>query len=161
MDTDQEDTRLSELRDALRNFTYDSSPPVRESLTSGGDACVWSDEFLGTLSTMSVSPLTTSQLQAIDLTGIQTLGSPWQINNVNLPTSNRISLQGQDADITINGESVASLLKDIRDRLNIIKVSEEMEAEWDELKELREKYESKLTECREKSQTWAAVKKAG
>ena len=56
---------------------------------------------------------------------------------------------------------MASLLKDIRDRLNIIKVSEEMEAEWDELKELREKYESKLTECREKSQTWAAVKKAG
>ena len=51
------------------------------------------------------------------------------------------------------------MLKEIRDRLNILQVSEEMEKEWDELRELREQYEAKLAECREKSQMWSTLKK--
>ena len=53
---------------------------------------------------------------------------------------------------------MVSMLRDIRDRLAILQVSEEMEAEWDELRELREQYEAKLTECREKSRAWQALK---
>ena len=75
--------------------------------------------------------------------------------------SAKITLTGDDADIEINGESVVGMLKEIRDRLNILKVSEEMEQEWDELRVLREQYEAKLVECREKSQAWAALKQAG
>lgn len=71
--------------------------------------------------------------------------------------SAKISLMGQDADIEINGESVVSMLREIRDRLNIIQVSETMEAEWDELRALREQYEAKLAECREKSRAWSAL----
>jgi hypothetical protein len=67
-------------------------------------------------------------------------------------------LQGDDADIEINGESVVGMLKEIRDRLRIIQVSESMEAEWNELRELREQYEAKLAECREKSKAWEALK---
>ena len=86
----------------------------------------------------------------------------WQDISVTTPTqSNRISLHGEDADIEINGESVVGMLKEIRDRLNILQVSEEMEAEWDELRVLREQYEAKLAECREKSRAWAALKQAG
>ena len=73
-------------------------------------------------------------------------------------SSGRITLNGADADIEINGESVVGMLKDIRDRLNILQVSEQMEAEWDELRVLREQYEAKLSECREKSRVWAALK---
>jgi hypothetical protein len=69
--------------------------------------------------------------------------------------------QGDDADIEINGESVVGMLREIRDRLNILQVSAEMEAEWDDLRALREQYESKLAECREKSRAWAALKQAG
>jgi len=72
--------------------------------------------------------------------------------------SNKISINGPDADIEINGESVVSMLRDIRDRLNMIQVSEEMEQEWDELRTLREKYEAKLIECREKSKMWNTLK---
>ena len=75
--------------------------------------------------------------------------------------SSKITLTGDDADIEINGESIVGMLKDIRDRLNILQVSEEMEAEWDELRVLREQYEAKLVECREKSRAWAALKQAG
>jgi len=75
--------------------------------------------------------------------------------------SAKITLTGDDADIEINGESVVGMLKDIRDRLNILQVSEEMEAEWDELRTLREQYEAKLAECREKSRAWKALQQSG
>jgi hypothetical protein len=77
--------------------------------------------------------------------------------NITTPPSAKITLTGDDADIEINGESVVGMLKEIRDRLNILQVSAEMEAEWDELRSLREQYESKLRECREKSQAWKAL----
>jgi hypothetical protein len=75
--------------------------------------------------------------------------------------SAKITLTGDDADIEINGDSVVGMLKEIRDRLNILQVSEEMEKEWDDLRTLREQYEAKLAECREKSRAWAALKQAG
>ena len=74
------------------------------------------------------------------------------------PSRSRLTLTGDDADIEINGESVVGVLREIRDRLGIIQVSEAMEAEWDELKQLREQYEAKLAECREKSEAWSALK---
>ena len=87
----------------------------------------------------------------------------WTFSDLSIasPPQAKISLQGDNADIEINGESVVGMLRDIRDRLNILQVSEEMEQEWDELRALREQYEAKLTECREKSRAWAALKQAG
>ena len=79
-------------------------------------------------------------------------------NTMQMAQSGRLTLTGDDADIEINGESVMSVLKEIRDRLGIIQVSEAMEAEWDELKQLREQYEAKLAECREKSSAWEVLK---
>lgn len=89
-----------------------------------------------------------------------TLGPVWSdsINTLGTSPSSKITLNGDNADIEINGESVVGMLKEIRDRLNIIQVSEIMEAEWDELRALREQYEAKLAECREKSRAWDALK---
>ena len=81
--------------------------------------------------------------------------------SITSPPQAKIQLQGDDADIEINGESVVGMLREIRDRLNILQVSTEMEAEWDELRVLREQYEAKLAECREKSRAWKALKQAG
>jgi hypothetical protein len=78
--------------------------------------------------------------------------------SITQPPQAKITLTGDDADIEINGESVVGMLKDIRDRLNILQVSVEMEQEWDELRVLREQYEAKLTECRQKSKIWKALK---
>jgi hypothetical protein len=75
--------------------------------------------------------------------------------------SGKLSLTGEQADIEINGESIVGMLKDIRDRLSILRVSEEMEAEWDDLADLRRQYEAKLAECREKSRAWAALQQVG
>jgi len=84
----------------------------------------------------------------------------WSFSDLSITQpSGKITLTGDDADIEINGESVVSMLKDIRDRLNILQVSQEMEQEWDELRAIREQYEAKLAECREKSRAWSALKK--
>ena len=87
------------------------------------------------------------------------LGPIWSdsINTLSAKPSAKISLNGDDADIEINGESMVGMLREIRDRLNIIQVSETMEAEWDELRALREQYEAKLAECREKSRAWTTL----
>jgi hypothetical protein len=82
-----------------------------------------------------------------------------QLNNVT--PSSRIKLQGDDADIEINGESIMGMLRDIRDRLAILRVSDAMEAEWEELRELRAQYEAKLMECEEKNRAWRALQQRG
>ena len=108
---------------------------------------------------------TIGNLDSIDLSS----GIDWSTLNSNITLgplmsdtiahpSSKITLTGDDADIEINGESVVGVLKEIRDRLGIIQVSEAMEAEWDELRELRQQYEAKLAECREKSEAWNALK---
>jgi hypothetical protein len=86
----------------------------------------------------------------------------WTITDSDLISpvnSGKLTLNGENADIEINGESVVGMLRDIRDRLNILQVSKEMEKEWDELRILREQYEAKLAECREKSKMWDTLKK--
>ena len=86
-----------------------------------------------------------------------TLGPVWS-DTLSVNPSSKITLNGDDADIEINGESIVGMLKEIRNRLNIIQVSETMESEWDELRALREQYEAKLAECREKNRAWDALK---
>ena len=84
----------------------------------------------------------------------------WTFSDLSItsPPQAKIELRGEDADIEINGESVVGMLREIRDRLNILQGSEEMEKEWDDLRELREQYETKLAECQEKSRAWNALK---
>lgn len=109
--------------------------------------------------TLTVSDIDT--ITSIDWNSLHndtiSLGPVWS-DTLSVNPSSKITLTGDDADIEINGESVVSMLREIRDRLNIIQVSETMEAEWDELRALREQYEAKLAECREKSQAWSALK---
>ena len=87
----------------------------------------------------------------------------WSFSDLQItsPPQGKIELRGDDADIEINGESVVGMLREIRDRLNILQVSEEMEQEWDELRALREQYEAKLAECREKSRAWRSLQQKG
>ena len=88
-----------------------------------------------------------------------TLSDDWA-NGWNAP-SGQLSLKGEDADIDINGISLMDTLKGIQEQLNMLCPDPEMEAEWDQLREIREQYEAKLAECREKSRAWKALKQQG
>lgn len=71
--------------------------------------------------------------------------------------SSTLSITGDDADIDINGVSLMQTLRGIQERLNILTPDPGMEQEWDELRELREAYDKKLEQCREKSRMWKTL----
>ena len=88
----------------------------------------------------------------------------WSADTITLgdiAPSNTITLTGEDADIQVNGESLMGMIRGIQDRLNILTPDRELEQEWTELREIREQYEAKLAECREKSQAWRALQQQG
>ena len=72
-------------------------------------------------------------------------------------SSSTIKLDGPDADIKINGESLMATLRSIQDRLNILRPNQELEAEWDQLRVLGEQYRKLEQELEEKSRVWAAL----
>ena len=55
-------------------------------------------------------------------------------------TSAKISLDGPDADIEINGVSLWTTMQEIANRLNIMQTNPELETQWAELRELGEQY---------------------
>ena len=76
----------------------------------------------------------------------------------NLP-SGTLQLQGEDADIIINGTSLSKTLQSLNDRLAILQVNPELEAEFDELQAIAEKYRSLEKKLLEKKKVWAALNK--
>jgi hypothetical protein len=70
-----------------------------------------------------------------------------------------LELEGDNADIKINGASLNATLKTIQERLNILTPNSMLEKEWDELKKLGEQYRKLEAELEEKSRMWTALKK--
>jgi hypothetical protein len=70
-----------------------------------------------------------------------------------------LQLNGDKADIKINGISLNETLKTIQERLNILVPNSKFENEWAELKKLGEQYRKLEAELEEKSRMWTALKK--
>ena len=83
-----------------------------------------------------------------------TMDSSW-----NRPASAKIRLDGPEADIEINGESLIDMLRNIEQRLNILKPNEKLESEWAELRELGEQYRKLEAHIQDKMKTWDAISK--
>jgi hypothetical protein len=89
--------------------------------------------------------------------------SPW-IATGSSPTmqmnqSGTIELRGKNPDIKINDKSMVAWMEAVEERLNILTPNPELEAEWDELQALGERYRALEKQCQEKAQMWAALKK--
>lgn len=115
---------------------------------------------------------TTYTLSNLDLTSasvsISAINQPWLTTNgtggyqwANLaePPSGKLTLQGPNADIEVNGESLMTAIRKIEERLNILKPNEKLEAEWDQLRELGEQYRALEKKLMEQSEMWDALKK--
>ena len=72
--------------------------------------------------------------------------------------SGKIDLQGESADITINGTSLLATLAALQERLNWMQPNTELEAEWDQLRELGDRYRELEQQCQEKSQMWTKLR---
>lgn len=191
MDDTKSDQRLTELKQALRNIDEtpsDSKLPQLSGLEGLFANTALNQQSIDALTTLSLSSITSSQIQTLDLSNSASWGSITSISlggsggggsgggyhyqntvpNVTTGTGiwtetvlrgSRVDLQGANADLTINGQSMVELLNEINDRLAILKPDKDMEQDWQELRDLRQQYEQKLEHCRQKSRTWAALKK--
>lgn len=90
---------------------------------------------------------------------------PW-INNSNaispamvVRESGTIDIQGENADIKMNGKSMKAWMEKVEERLNILTPNPELEKDWDDLRRLGERYRALEKKCREKAKMWEELKK--
>ena len=72
----------------------------------------------------------------------------------------KLQLHGENADIEINGKSLVAMLERIEQRINLLTVNAELEAEWEELRELGDQYRALEQRIRDKMETWSKLKAA-
>ena len=73
--------------------------------------------------------------------------------------SGSIEIQGENADIKMNGKSMKAWMEKVEERLNILTPNPELEKDWDDLRRLGQRYRALEKKCKEKAQMWAALKK--
>jgi hypothetical protein len=82
--------------------------------------------------------------------------------SVNTSASGTLTLQGENADIKVNDKSLMNILQDIQDYLRIppeVPRDAGLEAEYQELRQAGEHYESLLKQYKQKRQVWETLKK--
>ena len=62
-------------------------------------------------------------------------------------------------DVDLEGRSLKDTLEALEQRLNMLVPNPEMEEEWNELKQLGDRYRKLEKECIEKSKMWKTLKK--
>jgi hypothetical protein len=108
--------------------------------------------------------VTTSAFPNVVASGGFTAGTGWTTGTNTAPwftQSNiapKINLDGEGADIVINGVSLVDAVNSIRDRLNCLQINPALEAEWDQLKDLGDQYRELERQILEKQATWDRLK---
>ena len=75
-----------------------------------------------------------------------------------ITASGKMALNGNGADIDINGKSLKDWMEKVEERLNILTPNPELEQEWDELRRLGERYRKLEKKCKEKAEVWNKLK---
>jgi hypothetical protein len=139
--------------DTSRSYDYVSTSPydINMSTISNGGT------FTSGNINLSNSVWTTNT--TIGATGSNYQFQDWSIRDSNVTPSGQLNLTGDNADIVINGQSLNATLTAIQERMGILVPNADMEAEWDELRELAERYRELEKLCKEKSTVWNKLKK--
>jgi len=116
-----------------------------------------SDPYYGAVPNVSIT--TGSNTAPFTVTGgPYTIGtginSPWATIN----SSPKLRLDGEGADIEVNGVSLIESIKKIEQRLNILHPNEKLETEWAELRALGEQYRKLEQHIKDKQATWDKLK---
>lgn len=70
-----------------------------------------------------------------------------------------LEIRGDNADILINGVSLNETLANINARLGMMRPNPQIESEWDELRELGDRYRALEADIKDKMQMWELLKK--
>ena len=171
---------MATTTDPIPTLTVDEFDHLISSI--GTDTITWSDPNYsaapnvtignsGLYSTITSAPTTfgpnvsgvTTMLGGTGYTYTTNTTSPFLATGSNpamvVNQSGSIDIQGQNADIKINGKSMKTWMEAVEERLNILTPNPELEKEWDDLRRLGERYRALERKCKEKAQMWAALKK--
>ena len=99
----------------------------------------------------------TSNLNTVWTTTGTSSGFQWP-NSPATTNSATLELNGDNADIKVNGRSLMDAIDTLEQRLNILVPNPKLEAEWDELRELGDRYRELERKCQEKGNMWAKLK---
>jgi len=169
-----DDTKEKPLEDLLA--TINDTVKISSSGYYYKDTNGWSDPHYG-----AVPPLTVSNIDGningmsysnLSLTGggytigpglganIGGAGHVWTTGTTSPYTSHSatIQLDGDNADIKVNGWSLVDAIQKIEERLNILHPNTKLEAEWEELRDLGAKYRELEQHIRNKQATWDRLK---
>jgi hypothetical protein len=108
--------------------------------------------------------VTTSAFPNVVAGGGFTAGVGWTNTTGNTPwlsqtsASTKINLEGENADIVVNGHSLVDAINSIKDRLNCLQINPALEAEWDQLRDLGDQYRDLEKQILEKQATWDRLK---
>ena len=101
-------------------------------------------------------------------TGTNGTGS-WNFNNITTPISVNQDINGHtlkvkgdadiEGDLTVNGKSISKSLEAIEEKLAILHPNENLEAKWENLRELRKQYMELEAEILSKEKVWDILKK--
>jgi hypothetical protein len=114
--------------------------------------------------TVTGSPYTvTTSVNPNAYSGGFTTGAGWNTtgNTPWLTASNvapKINLDGEGADIVVNGSSLVDAINSIKDRLNCLQINPELEKEWEELRQLGDQYRKLEQHIQDKQATWDRLK---
>jgi hypothetical protein len=84
--------------------------------------------------------------------------SPWLTVN----DHSTLSVSGDadfNGDVRVQGRSLAEFMEQVEQRLNMLQLNPELEAEWDELRELGARYRELEQRCKEKGEMWNRLKR--
>lgn len=124
-----------------------------------------SNGAVGATNTYTLSPSITAPLTlGTTVTGINsmwttnnTTSAPWlSVNPTNASTT--IQLNGENADILVNGWSLVESIKRIEERLAITQTDPRLEEEWEQLKVLGEQYRQLEAKILEQAKMWKELK---
>jgi hypothetical protein len=170
MDTKEKDElaqeQMDQLKEALKDYqTVNNMAAVSgthgyETITvnTPTDTITLSGSKLYNNSTIIGGGYTVTTGLGSNSTPYYTMGSTSGINwgaGTGTTTTGKLKLEGNEADIEING---VSLLEVLRDRLNVMIPNPELEKEWAQLKELGDQYRALEADIKEKTKIWTKLK---
>lgn len=82
----------------------------------------------------------------------------WVAPTMQVNQSGKISLQGKDADLDINGVSLKETLESIQEMLGVMKMDPALEKEFDELRAAGEHYRKLRERFKEQKSVWDTLK---
>jgi len=127
-------------------------------VTTGVDYTIGAAGSTWTVGTGTTGINTTWTMPNVSISDNIYVSSTWPTTSTSVSQSGQLELRGDNADIKINGRSLMESIDALEQRLHILVPNPELEKEWDELRELGERYRELEKQCKEKGNMWSKLK---